>query len=96
MSGLEWAALAALVFAATALLDVAWVHCVCAVRDERAIATGAWSAATCAIGLVAGFGVYRWSSYLVVPDVLGAFVGGSGAIAYRRWRRRREMGTLGV
>jgi hypothetical protein len=90
VSDLEWCGLAALVFASTALLDVAWVHCVCAVRDERALATGAWSATVCAIGLVAGFGVYRWSSSLVVPDVLGAFVGGSIAVAYRRWRRRRR------
>ncbi len=91
MSQLEWLGLAALVFAATALLDVAWVHCVCAVNDERAIATGAWSAAVCAIGLVAGFGVYRWSSYLVIPDVLGAFIGGSCTIAYRRRLRRLRL-----
>lgn len=96
MTGPELVGLAALVFAATALLDVAWVHCVCAVKDERALATGAWSAATCAIGLLAGFGVYKWSSYMVVPDVLGAFAGGSAAVWYRRRRRlaKRELGSL--
>lgn len=85
--------LGVLVFFATALLDVAWVHCVCAVRDERALATGGWSALTCAIGLVAGFGVYKWSSYMVVPDVLGAFAGGAGTIAWRRRRGGRKLET---
>ena len=78
--------LALAVFAATAALDVAWVHCVTAVRDDRALAAGAWSAATCAIGLVALAGVLRCSAWLAIPDVLGAFTGAALGVRIRRTR----------
>lgn len=86
MNDLGWFGLGCAVFLSTALLEVAWVHCVAAVGELRAARAGMWSAILCAIGLVGLFSVTRASAWMSVPEVLGAGVG--TAVAVERRRRR--------
>ena len=76
------------VFCSTAILDAAWVCCVTAVGEEKALLSGAWSAACCTISLVALLSITRLDPWLAIPEIAGAFVGASSMVAYRRRHKR--------
>lgn len=83
MSGLEWLGLALAVFISTATLDFAWVHCVGAVADRRALRAGLWSGSIVAISLVGLLGVTRVSVWLALPEVAGAVAGAASGVWWR-------------
>jgi hypothetical protein len=74
-----------LVFAATLLVDVAWTRYIAEAAAKRAMPAALWSAGIIACG---GFNVVAYTSnhWLIIPAILGAFVGTYFAV----WRDQQK------
>jgi hypothetical protein len=80
----EWVGLWFAVFVSAAAYDWAAANYVGANAKNRAVEAANWSSVTAIVGLVGFVGILRISAWLVVPEVVGVWVGTYAAIRRRR------------
>jgi hypothetical protein len=77
-----------LVFIAMALADVCWTYYFIKIEERKSVAAGIWGSAIYICGV---FGVlsYTEDRTLIIPAVLGAFVGTYLTIEYKKRKEKK-------
>jgi hypothetical protein len=80
-----------LIFIATIIVDVAWTLYLIKVEERKVIQSGVWAVVIYLVGALVVLS-YSHNHYLLIPAVIGSFIGTAGTV----WYKKRKEALLVV
>jgi hypothetical protein len=80
-----------LIFIATIIVDVAWTLYLIKVEERKVVQSGVWAVVIYLVGALVVLS-YSHNHYLLIPAVIGSFIGTAGTV----WYKKRKEALLVV
>jgi predicted membrane channel-forming protein YqfA (hemolysin III family) len=78
-----------LIFIATIIVDIAWTLYLIKVEERKAVQSGVWAVVIYLIGALVVLS-YSTNHYLLIPAVIGSFIGTAGTVWYKKRKENLE------
>jgi hypothetical protein len=82
-----------LIFIATIIVDVAWTLYLIKVEERNVIQSGVWAVVIYLLGALIVLS-YSTNHLLLIPAVLGSFIGTAGTVWYKKRKENLESSNI--